>query len=732
MARRKRRGRKPDAPPLLSQFDWSMNPDTAREIAAVVLVLLGIILLLAAAGSGGGFGQFVLNLSQSFIGIFAPIVGIALIAVGGALWFPDKFNAKPMSIVGVGLIVGALPALFPTEGGALGRTVADLLTQFVGPIGAVFVVFALLLIGVSLAANISLVKWFVDRAAQRAEENPTVNEPSTKVSVFETVQRSLGKRMQNTQHNAPVTAAPVMSAPMALRLADWEFPPLDLLDLPKTKATAGNVSKNVEVIGKTLKEFGIDVAMGDVNIGPTVTQYTLKPSAGMAVSQISARANDLALALAAHPIRIEAPIPGKAAVGIEVPNKVAATVTVREIMETDPYRNAKGPLTIALGRDAAGIPMVADLAGMPHLLIAGSTGSGKSIAINTILNSLLYRNSPETLRLILVDPKRVEFTPYNDLPHLLSPVIVEPAKTVDVLKWALTEMDRRFKVLQAAGSRDILSYNGSSAGKAEPLPYMVIVIDELADLMQQSAKEVEGAIVRLAQLARAVGMHLIVATQRPSVDVITGLIKANIITRMAFAVASQADSRTILDQGGAEKLLGKGDMLYVSAEFAKPKRIQGALITEREVKEVTGFFKARHQPQYEESVLNFQARGGSGGHGGGSGGNSEVDDDLYNDAKQLVIDAGKASASLLQRRLRVGYARAARLLDLLEEQGVIGQADGARPREVYGDGGTTTPGGGGSTQFRNDSYPAVNPNQGTLVERHELPTVPPSNDEPEL
>ena len=679
MARRRKR-RSVDAPPLLQSLDWSINPDTVREIGAVLLAVLGVIVLLAAFGSGGGVGQLLLGIGRSVLGSFAPIVGVAFIALGLGLWFPNRFQVKPMVVIGIVIVLTMLPALFPENGGSIGRTVADLMIQLVGAIGAVIVVLALLVVGVLLVLNTSIAKWLEERAANVNENAPPViNDPSTKVSVFETVQRTLAKR--GAQPQQAQATAPVMNVAQ-FNAADWEFPPLDLLELPKTKATAGNVSKNVEVIAKTLKDFGIDVTMGDVNIGPTVTQYTLKPAVGVAINQITARSNDLSLALAAHPIRMEAPIPGKAAVGVEVPNKVAATVTLRELMETEVYTQSKSNLTIVLGRDAAGTPMVADLAKMPHLLIAGSTGSGKSIAINSLLNSLLYRNSPATLRLILVDPKRVEFTPYNDLPHLLSPVIVEPDKTVNVLKWALGEMDRRFRMLQDNGSRDIGSYNDSATGKATPLPYIVIVIDELADLMQQSAKEVEGAIVRLAQLARAVGMHLVVATQRPSVDVITGLIKANIITRMAFAVASGADSRTILDQGGAEKLLGKGDMLFVSAEFAKPKRIQGALITEREVKEVTGFFKSRHQPQYEESILNFQSRGGS-GNGGGMGGGSDIDDDMYADAKQVVIEAGKASASLLQRRLRVGYARAARLLDLLEEQGMIGPADGARPRDVY-------------------------------------------------
>lgn len=352
-------------------------------------------------------------------------------------------------------------------------------------------------------------------------------------------------------------------------------------------------------------------------------------------------------------------------------------VTLREVLETDEFKKVKSSLAIALGRNAAGEPKAADLKKMPHLLIAGSTGSGKSIAINSLITGLLYQNTPEELKMILVDPKRVEFTPFNDIPHLLTPVITEPDKTINTLKWSLVEMERRYKMLQNAGSRDIISFNEKNPDNT--LPYIVIVIDELADLMAQSAKEVEGAIVRLAQMARAVGIHLVVATQRPSVDVITGLIKANITTRMAFTVASQVDSRTIIDSAGAEKLLGKGDMLFISPEYSsKPRRMQGCLLTEKEIEEVTGFLKKNSPPQYNEEVANYAPKGLT----GGVGGDGEVDDDLYDEARQTVVQAGKASASLLQRRLRVGYARAARLLDLLEDQGVIGPASGSKPRDV--------------------------------------------------
>jgi S-DNA-T family DNA segregation ATPase FtsK/SpoIIIE len=420
--------------------------------------------------------------------------------------------------------------------------------------------------------------------------------------------------------------------------------------------------------------------MGEVNVGPTVTQYTLRPAVGIKLSQIAALQNDLALALSAHSIRMELPIPGKALVGIEVPNKSTAIVRLREVMQTNEFVNNKSKLAIALGRDVAGHPMVADLAKMPHMLIAGATGTGKSVAINSLFISLLYRNTPQDVKFIVIDPKRVELNLYNGIPHLLTPVIIENEKAVNALKWAVAEMDRRYKLLSEAGKRNITEYNEASG---LPIPYVVILVDELADLMAVAQADVEAAIVRLAQMARAVGIHLVLATQRPSVDIITGLIKANITSRIAFAVASQIDSRTILDSSGAEKLLGNGDMLYTSAEFNKPKRIQGAFIGEKEVKKVVDFFKVQTGAViYNESILEKPKR--ALGIPGMEGGGDDDDDPLLEEATEEVKRAGKASASLLQRRLRVGYARAARILDIMEGKGIIGPGEGAKPREVYG------------------------------------------------
>ncbi len=419
--------------------------------------------------------------------------------------------------------------------------------------------------------------------------------------------------------------------------------------------------------------------MEGANIGPRVTQYTLKPPANVKLTKITALENNLALDLAAHSIRMEAPIPGKRAVGIEVPNIKAATVRVASLLQSNEWHQESSPLSFVIGKDISGKAIVADLAKMPHLLVAGQTGSGKSVMINTFLTSLLYRNSPSDLKLILVDPKQVEMGPYNDIPHLLTPVINEPEKCISALKWAVAEMERRLRTMSEVGKRNIAEYNNLKS--EEGMPYIVIVIDELADLMMMAARDVEALIVRLAQKARAAGIHLVLATQRPSVDVITGLIKANVPARIAFTTASQVDSRTIIDQVGAEKLLGRGDMLLLTSEMPKPKRIQAALIEDVETGKITAFLKEQRMPQYDNEIISQPVQIGKGGVVSDYGAN-DADDDMWKDAVRVVIEGKKASTSLLQRRLRIGYGRAARLIETMEEQGIVGPAEGSRPREV--------------------------------------------------
>lgn len=661
MGKRKyrRRGQRISVIEAIQEADWTMNPETTRDVAAMVLLILGVVITLGMFGLAGNFGKFFIRLATDLWGILGFVIPFIFLGYGLALLMPNRFQLRPVSVVGTILTLIFLPALISPLGGTIGAGLRTLFENFVGYYASLILLFGLTVAALLVTFNTSI-KSLWQRLGASAEQGVKVNEP--RASVFTTLRgRQLGAP-------AAVTASPHFDQ-------NWNFPPLDLLDVTSGKATSGNIAKNVDILQKTLKDFNIEVAMGDVNIGPSVTQYTLKPAEGVKLNQITSRANDLSLALAVHPIRIEAPIPGKSAVGIEVPNKVPAVVSLREVLESDEFKNAKSNLSLALGRDVAGMAMTVDLKSMPHLLIAGATGSGKSVAINAMLVSLLYQNSPSDLRLILVDPKRVEFTHYNDIPHLLCPVVHDVDKTVSALKWAVAEMDRRFRILQETARRNIEAYNASPPNGR--MPYIVIFIDELADLMAQAGNEVEAAIVRLAQMARAVGIHLVVATQRPSVDVITGLIKANITNRMAFAVASQVDSRTILDLTGAERLLGKGDMLYLANDIGKPKRLQGVMVTDKEIDKITGFLKSQSAPQYDDMVLTYRS-----GLDKGAGGELMAEDELYNDAKEIVVMAGKASASLLQRRLRVGYARAARLLDMLEEEGAIGPAEGAKPRDV--------------------------------------------------
>ncbi len=474
---------------------------------------------------------------------------------------------------------------------------------------------------------------------------------------------------------------------------EYKFPPVDLLELDKGVPSSGDTKVNSAIIRKTLENFDIPVEMSEVKVGPTVAQYALKPAEGIKLSRITSLSNDLSLALAAHSIRIEAPIPGRSLVGIEIPNRIRAEVRLRNLVENPDYSDPSTRLPIIMGKDVSGESNYTRLEKMPHLLVAGSTGSGKTIFLNTLILSLLFRNTPQTLRLILVDPKRVEFSNFEDLPHLLCPVIFDVNRTCNALKWLVGEMERRLQMMSEAKARDIGSYNAiveknnkkKDGEEMEFMPYIVIVVDELADLMMAKGKEIEAGIVRLAQMARAAGIHLVLATQRPSVEVITGLIKANIISRVAFQVASQIDSRTILDTAGAEKLLGAGDMLFVTGDMSRPKRVQSPYVSEAEIRDVIKWIISEYGGDQDEEddlssnlekelevpteeTMNFS---------------EEENDPLYEEAKKLVIENKKASASFLQRRMRVGYARAARLIDIMEERGVVGPGDGAKAREIY-------------------------------------------------
>ena len=477
----------------------------------------------------------------------------------------------------------------------------------------------------------------------------------------------------------------------------YTFPPVNLLEEPKA-VCGGNTQKelraNADLLVDTLRSFGVETRIVDISRGPAVTRYELQPSAGVKISRITNLADDIALNLAAGGVRIEAPIPNKAAIGIEVPNKDIAAVPIREIIDSTEFTGAKSRLSVALGKDISGRICLADLAKMPHLLIAGATGSGKSVCINSIIISLLYKSSPEEVKLLMIDPKVVELGGYNGIPHLLVPVVTDPKKAAGALCWAVGEMLNRYKLFAATGTRDLEGYNRLAAEREElhPMPQIVIIIDELADLMMAAPKDVEDYICRLAQMARAAGMHLVIATQRPSVDVITGLIKANIPSRISFAVSSQIDSRTILDMGGAEKLLGRGDMLYYPVGSSKPTRVQGCFVTDSEVERVVTFIKQGEKGEYDDTIMTeieqsaaqVKGKGGSSGSAAASGGDADGTDgdELLEQAIAVVVEAGLASTSLLQRRLKVGYARAARLVDEMEEKGIVGPFEGSKPRKV--------------------------------------------------
>lgn len=674
-----------------------LTAGASREMSAIVLAALTLLLLFAVFEFGGALNTGLFHALRMIFGYAAYLLPVETGILSYMLFRTSRYEKiGTFSYTGfIGLIVtlATLLQLAPqssgqvqaisqgTGGGAVGQVIAAPLLSVLNVAASAVVLMALMAIFLIMALNVRLATLMAPLAHLF---NRPAKEAEPELKVNEAIKGDLQVN-NNTAAALPIRGT-IGSEPKkkeeALVLSndkDWQPPSLDLLANTSTKADAGDVKKNAAIIHDTLDSFGIKVSMGEVNIGPTVTQYTFMPPAGVKLNKITALDTNLALSLAAHPIRIEAPIPGKSAVGVEIPNKGIATVRLRDVLTDPEIQSQKDPLTFVLGRDVSGTPMSADLAKMPHMLIAGATGSGKSVMINALLTSLLYRNSPSDLKLILVDPKRVELGLYNNIPHLLTPVINEPEKCVSALKWAVAEMERRYKLLGEVGNRNIIEFN--KAHPDEAMPYIVIVIDELADLMVLAAADVENLIVRLAQMARAIGIHLVLATQRPSVDVITGIIKANIPARLAFSVASQIDSRTILDQMGAEKLLGKGDMLFASPDYMKPRRIQGVFLSEDEVKSVTDYLRHAREPQYNDEILTQKVQLGRGGSSGG-GSFDEPDDDMFEEAAEAVIRAGKASASMLQRRLRVGYARAARLLDLLEERGIIGPADGARPRDV--------------------------------------------------
>jgi S-DNA-T family DNA segregation ATPase FtsK/SpoIIIE len=682
-----------------------LHPETKNSIWAISFICAAIILVLAWFSEAGPAGIVIFNSFKTLLGLGGYFVLPATLLFAATVFlFSRQKRVLATTLIGSTLLtlsfLGLIELLSPGNGGWLGLAFGSLRTPF-GNIAATTIDIFILIISVLVAANVPIkVSWPWSDEGEEAEKDTTSLSVTGADGEKTTAEKASDeKNGKDKKGSAPEELAVIHAKDggelskakkgKAPSFANYVPPPLSLLNSETSKPTTGDLLAHANIIKRTLDSFGIPVEMGEINVGPAVTRYTLKPAEGVKLSRITALGADLALSLAAHPIRIEAPIPGKSLVGIEVPNKAAALVRLGSLMNYPEFQ-ASGLLGFVLGRDVSGEPIFADIEKMPHLLVAGATGSGKSILVHSLITSLLFKNSPRTLRLVLIDPKRVELSMYDGIPHLITPVITENKKALGVLKWAIQEMDRRYEILQHAGSRDIKSYNAKSKPE-DMLPFILIGIDEMADLMSSFGREVEGAIVRLAQMSRATGIHLLLATQRPSVEVITGLIKANIPARVALQVASQIDSRTILDGAGAEKLLGHGDLLFLSAELSKPKRIQGSYITEEELKSVVDFIKEHNKPEMPEpsddGEENIDKAGpivpvGFDHFMEASGSSEESDDDLFDEAVAVVAQAKKASASLLQRRLKVGYARAARLLDLMEAADLIGPGDGAKPRDV--------------------------------------------------
>lgn len=726
MKAKQKRGKDKNADKETESVASYVSTEAVRGVFAIFCIAIAGFLVLAQLGGGGAIGATLYEWLSWLLGVGYLLLPLSLVLLATLIFrsFERNFGWVQFLAMTVFLLagLGLINLAFAGQGGILGIGISDFIVSGVDTTATVIFLIAFIIASLIVAFDIHLgvlaagiVSWLrrpaleveneiadvpvtgipVDPSPLEAEVDEPAEEPAQKESNALT---KLFRGGDQAPEGFPIVAATGSA---------YAPPPVSILARNKGKPEVGDVKANMNIIKRTLQNFGIQVEMDEASIGPTVTRYSMKPAEGVRLSKIIALQSNLELALAASPVRIEAPIPGKSLVGIEVPNIARTTLGLAPLVSDDAYVQSDKPLLIALGRSITGSAHFADLARMPHLLVAGTTGAGKSVAIHDFIVSLLYRCGPERLRFIMVDPKRVELTVYNNIPHLLTPVITDAKKAILALKWLAKEMERRYNILEAEAVRDIASYHTNvvapsvakaAAGKpaqsgkngepVEAMPYIVLVIDELADIMSTYPRELESGIVRLAQMSRAVGIHLLLSTQRPSVKVITGLIKANIPARVAMQVASQIDSRTILDTGGAEKLLGAGDMLFLSGEMSKPRRIQAPFISEDEVKKVVAHILKTSEGTLPNEIDFSDARMGQGPDPifSSSIEDESEDDELYADAKRTVIEAGKASTSYLQRKLGVGYARAARLMDILEERGVIGPADGAKPRDIIGAG----------------------------------------------
>jgi DNA segregation ATPase FtsK/SpoIIIE, S-DNA-T family len=746
MARKKKqqRGRRrDDASDDEETGGLKISEGTIRGILAIVFFVLFVFFLMAYFNLAGVVGERFFTFFDYLLGVGYFLLPLVTLLVGMSLYKTLRPDFAPLKIASViflfisslgtvNILTGGHNLLEGGKGGFLGNIISS-------PLVSLFDFYVSLLLLLAIVSISFLVLFeteirvetflkFISRPFHKKreanqngdrslngkngeEENGVLTSESKKALEEEKKEpeahgKTDFKKILTFGNSTDVSGVDLSASRSLLHSFRQKYtpPPISLLEKDKGKPGVGDIKANANIIKRTLQNFGISVEMDEISVGPTVTRYALKPAEGIKLARIVGLQNDLSLALAAHPIRIEAPIPGKSLVGIEIPNSSKTTVGLSALLSQKEFLTSPKPLMVCLGRGISGTSHFINLAKIPHLLVAGATGSGKSVTIHALIASLLYRNSPQNLKFIMIDPKRVELTMYNDIPHLLTPVIKNAKDTILSLRWAAKEMERRYDVLESHKVRDVQSYHTNilepkikklekntkpeeDADLPETMPYIVIIIDELADIMSTYPRELESAVVRLAQMSRAVGIHLILSTQRPSVNIITGLIKANVPGRIALQVSSQIDSRTILDSGGAEKLLGAGDMLYISGEMSQPVRIQSAFISEDEVKKIVSHLKDSYSGELQEEIVLsgpgvqdknviFESTLDDEGFSDGE------DDELYEDARQLVVEAGKASTSYLQRRLRLGYARAARLMDILEENGVIGPPDGSKPREI--------------------------------------------------
>ncbi|MEI7777276.1 MAG: DNA translocase FtsK 4TM domain-containing protein [bacterium] len=705
-------------------FLKELKQETLHGVIAIIFFAITLFLILASIKNGAGdslggpVGGYTFSFFEYLLGIGYFLLPVTLVILGISFWKTFEQRLVISKFIGGFLFLlsglGLISLASSERGGLVGSLVANPLVSLFDTYATSIFLVALLAIStfIMFDTKISLSHLsflWPKKNKKDVTKNEDMEDEEIESKIVTPIKPEIPEPEQKTEKTKNKTektetkdATDSFSFISVFKGTNKAFnpPPLSLLELDKGKPGVGDIKANANIIKRTLQNFGIDVEMDEISIGPSVTRYALKPAEGVKLARIVGLQSNLSLALAAHPIRIEAPIPGKSLVGIEIPNSIKTTVGLGSLLSQEEFQKSEKSLLVSLGKGISGKSHFANMAKMPHMLIAGATGSGKSVTIHAIITSLLYRNSPENLRFIMIDPKRVELTMYNKIPHLLTPVITDAKKAILALKWAAKEMDRRYDILEQETVRDIESYHknvlapklkkaekNAEAEIPETMPYIVVIIDELADIMATYPRELESAIVRLAQMSRAVGIHLMLSTQRPSVNVITGLIKANIPARVALQVASQIDSRTILDSRGAEELLGAGDMLYLSGEMSSPQRIQSAYITEAEVKNVVSYLINEYKDALPTEIniagdteknntlasINLDD-------------NADVgdDDDLYEEAREIITKAGKASTSYLQRKLRIGYARAARLMDILEERGVIGPGDGAKPREVIG------------------------------------------------